>query len=88
MSKLSLKNGINAFLDNLSGPEISRNLIKVYGDDNWPEINAALAEWEQRGFLKILVPPETAGEDVKCVRMLKYIEIESPWGDKWPPKSS
>jgi hypothetical protein len=83
MGKKALRNGINALLDNMC-KDIARQAIRVYGDNDWPEINAALAEWEKQGFLKILIPPETADDNQICVRMLKYIDIKSPWGDKWP----
>ena len=83
MGKIALKNGINALLDNMT-KNISRQAIRVYGDGNWPEINAQLAEWERKGYLKILIPPEAAEDKDVCVQMLKYIDIKSPWGDKWP----
>lgn len=83
MGKTALKNGINALLDNMTS-KISRQAIRVYGDDNWLEINTQLAEWEQKGYLKILISPESAEDNDICVQMLKYIDIPSPWGNKWP----
>ena len=83
MGKIALKNGINAILDNGGSKEISRKTIRVYGDNSWPEINTILAEWEHRAFLKILIPPETANDNDLCIKMLRYIEAESPWPN-WP----
>lgn len=83
MAKKALKNGLNRLLDD-GCKSIPRKTIRVCGDNNWPDINAQLAEWEKKDYLKILIPPENAKDEDICIVMLKYIERESPWGDKWP----
>ena len=82
MNPTILKNGLNGCLDNMFR-EIPRKTIRVYGEDNWPQVNALLKEWEDKGYLKILRNPETALDDEVCVEMLAYIEQKSPWPN-WP----
>ena len=58
--------------------EIPRKTLRVYGENDWPEIKAALREWEGKGYLRVLKDPEDAADEEICVEMLSYIEQKSP----------
>jgi len=42
-------------------------------------INAALADWQSKGFVKTLKLPEFAKDGEECLELLNYIEQASPW---------
>ena len=77
-----LKNGINRILND-KVKYIPREVIRVYGRNNWQEIIKALTLWEKKGLLKLLKNPKTCNDDEICIEMLKYIDKESPI-DNWP----
>ncbi len=82
MNRKTFKDSLNGCLDNMFR-EIPRKAIRVYGENGWPQINALLKEWQDKGYLKILRNPEIASDDDICVQMLAYIEQKSPWPN-WP----
>ena len=89
MSTTTLKNGLNAYLDNMgaAGPfTIVRKVIRVYGESNWSEIRAALAQWEHSGFLRVLADPETAADDASCIEMHYYIDGQGGWPQLMMPR--
>jgi hypothetical protein len=83
MGKVALKSGLNSILDDTAEREITRLTIRAYGGDDWNVINAALADWQSKGFVKILKLPEFAKDGEECVELLNYIEHASPWPKQW-----
>lgn len=65
---------------------LSSEPIQGYGLYDRETIEAALNEWESKGYLTIITNPDCAAPNEICVKMLSYIDRESPWPD-WPPKS-
>ncbi len=82
MIKEALKSGINRILDDCSTKKITRESLRIYGENDWETINKALAEWESRGLLKILKASETADDSDICIEMLHY--IDHPDYENWP----
>lgn len=87
MGKMALKSGFNSILDDTAERQITRLTIRAYGGDDWRIINAALAEWQSKGFVKILQQPEFAQDVDVCIEILNYIDQLSPWPNHRSPST-
>ena len=77
-----LKAAINRQLDD-GAKSITRALLVAAGGGDWTKIKTALAEWEGKGYLRILKDPEFAKDEDVCIEMLKYIDRVGP-APNWP----
>jgi len=78
MNTLALKNGLNRyFLDSDTGL-FTKEVIGTLAGNDWPAINAQLLEWQQRGLLRIIKPPDEAQDNDICIQMLNLIDRENP----------
>ena len=68
----------------------------IYGDvdlpGQWDFVHTTLADWETKGFLKVLKNPAHCTADELCIEMFNFIDATEPLPANWlskdrlPPK--
>ena len=85
MSKGLLKASLNRIIDdggdNIGSPlRISEETLRTYcgagasWGESWDEVKRLLAQWEAKGFLRVLCDPESASPKAICIELLYYID--------------
>lgn len=80
-----LRDDINRGLDYGCFDLTKANLLEMC-DGDLALAFLALKQWETRGLLEIILNPNLANDDEICIRMLNYIDKESPWPNFPQPK--
>jgi len=79
--KASFAAAINRFLeDGIS--EYTKHDLGAWGEEDWQNIKATLADWKYRGLTRIVKPIDEAEDRDVVIEMLKYVDTED--GFKWP----
>jgi hypothetical protein len=74
MGKAQLHAGMNRILDD-GGRMIKRSTVVTFGGPQWSTIKAALQDWENKGYLRVIKDPEFAGDHEDCVEMIARIPL-------------
>ena len=79
--KASLNRIIDDAGDDIGSPlRISEETLRTYcgagtgWGKSWNEVKRLLAQWEAKGFLRVLCDPESASPKDICLELLYYIE--------------
>jgi hypothetical protein len=86
VNKLLLKRHLNNFVDE-GYAFVPAWSPTTYGEGKWLEINLYLAEWEAKGYLKVLKTPETCSPDELCIEMFNFIDAPKPLHSNWLSKT-
>lgn len=82
MNKGYLINHLNNFVGEGYG-HIPRWALRIYGAEDWEAIQRVLAEWEKNGYLTVLSNPESSLDNEICLKMLNFIDADTPMVPNW-----
>lgn len=82
MNKSFLKTHLNNFVGEGCGL-IPRWALRLYGDGDWAAIKALLSEWEQNGYLIVLLDPETCDDNTVVLKMRNFVDAVDPLPLGW-----
>ena len=68
---------INRILDDSAQPYITRASLCTQGADFDPDVVEILKEWQNHGYLQILVNPNEASFHEPVIKMLRFIDRAS-----------
>ncbi len=73
MAQFVLKEGFNRYFQD-GCTTFTKHEVLAYGAANRRHIEECLADWESKGFIKVLKPLDTAADGDVIVKVLKTIK--------------